>query len=347
MSYYDTQDEKIVALHQIYSEKTPEFIKEIVDFPELARLNGIDINAGINLSGFNLYKYKYSVLDHSVGLALILNNFITNKNKVLSAMLHDISVPAFSYATTYIDEINFDKNDNALTNYDVIVGSDKLFAYLFDNNINIDEICDYTDFPLGYNIRPTLCAHTLEYFLHTAYLSNICTLDEIKEFYEDLVVVPNDDNMPEFCFNTVHLAKKFCLISIECGEKYRSYEAKMAMKFITDTLAPMVRRGVIRRKDLYTSTDKVIMDIGLNCSDKRISDRWRYLPNLRKVYTKFNKVEKKYCTKIGRDLRYVDPLIKVGINYIRISKLDADVDKKINEFLDSDTDLYMYIDYED
>ena len=62
MSYYDTQDEKIAALHQIYSEKVPEFIKEIVDFPELARLNGIDINAGINLSGFNLYKYKYSVL---------------------------------------------------------------------------------------------------------------------------------------------------------------------------------------------------------------------------------------------------------------------------------------------
>ena len=121
----------------------------------------------------------------------------------------------------------------------------------------------------------------------------------------------------------------------------------MAMKFITDTLAAMVRRGVIRRKDLYTSTDNVIMDIGLNCSDKRISDRWRYLPNLKKVYTKFNKVEKKYCTKIGRDLRYADPLVKIKNNYIRISKLDESIDKKINEFLDSDTDLYMYIDYED
>ena len=89
------------------------------------------------------------------------------------------------------------------------------------------------------------------------------------------------------------------------------------------------------------------MDIGLNCSDKRISDRWRYLPNLRRVYTKFNKVEKKYCTKIARDLRYVDPLVKINRRYIRLSKINPDVSKKINEFLDSDTDLYMYIDYED
>ena len=347
MSYLDTRGSEVIKLHSVYCNKIPDYITEILEVPELNRINGIDINAGINLSGFNIYKYKYSVLDHSLGVALILNNFITNKNQILAALFHDIAVPAFSYATTYIDEINFDKKDMALTNYDVIVGSDKLFEYLFKNEINIDDLCDYTNSPLAYNLRPTLCAHTLEYFLHTAYLSNMCNLEEIKEMYNDLVVVPNDENMPEFCFNTPNLAEKFCKISIECGKKSRSYEAKMAMKFITDTLAAMVRRGVIRRKDLYTSTDNVIMDIGLNCSDKRISDRWRYLPNLKKVYTKFNKVEKKYCTKIGRDLRYADPLVKIKNNYIRISKLDESIDKKINEFLDSDTDLYMYIDYED
>lgn len=347
MSYLDLRGSEIIKLHSVYSNKIPDYITEILEVPELKRINGIDINAGINLSGFNIYKYKYSVLDHSLGVALILNNFITNKNQILAALFHDIAVPAFSYAATYIDEINFDKKDSALTNYDVIVGSDKLFGYLFNNEIKIDEICDYTSYPLAYNVRPTLCAHTLEYFLHTAYLSNMCNLEEIKEFYNDLVVVPNDENMPEFCFNTPKIAEKFCLISLECGKKYRSYEAKMAMKFITDTLAPMVRRGVIRRKDLYTSSDKTIMEIGLNCSDKRISDRWRYLPELKKVYTKFNKVEKKYCTKIGRDLRYADPLVKVSNDYIRISNLNSGINKKINEFLDSDTDLYMYIDYED
>lgn len=347
MSYLDNRGSEVIKLHSVYCNKIPDYINEIINFPELKRINGIDINAGINLSGFNIYKYKYSVLDHSLGVALILNNFITNKNQIMAALFHDVAVPAFSYATTYIDEINFDENDITLTNYDVLVGSDELFGYLFKNEIKIDDLCDYTNYPLAYNLRPTLCAHTLEYFLHTAYLSNMCNLEEIKEFYNDLVVVPNYENMPEFCFNSPKLAEKFCLISIECGKKYRSYESKMAMKFITDTLATMIRRGVIRRKDLYTSTDKIIMDIGLNCSDKRISDRWQYLPELKKVYTKFNKVEKKYCTKIGRDLRYVNPLVKTNKGYIRIGELSSSVNKKINEFLDSDTDLYMYIDYED
>ena len=347
MAYLENREEKIKELHEVYSANIPEYIKEILDVPELTRINGIDINAGINLSGFNMYKYSYSILDHSLGVALILNNFITNKKQILAALFHDISVPAFSYSTTYIDETNFEKGDNALTNYDVIVGSDKLFEYLFKNEIQIDEMCDYTKFPLAYNVRPMLCAHILEYFLHTAYLSNKCTLEEIKEIYNDLVVVPNEENMPEFCFNTKRLAEKFCEITLECGKKYRSYESKMTMKFISDTLAAMVRRAVIKRKDLYTSADKVIMDIGLNCSDKRISDRWRYLPSLKKVYTKFNKLEEKYCTKIGRDLRYVNPLLKTDEGYIRISNLNENINKKINEFLDSDTDLYMYIDYED
>lgn len=276
-----------------------------------------------------------------------MSNFITNKNQVLAALFHDIAVPAFSYATTYINESNFEKNENALTNYDVIVGSDKLFEYLFKNKIEIDEMCDYTKFPIAYNTRPTLCAHILEHFLHTAYMSNMCSLEEIEELYNDLVVVPNEENMPEFCFNTPKLAEKLCNIALECGRKQRSYEAKMTMKFIADTLAPMIRRAVINRKDLYTLTDKVIMEMGLNCSDKRISDRWRYLPELKKVYTKFNKVEKKYCTKIERDLIYVDPLLRINGTYERISKLNKNINKNINEFLDSDTDLYMYIDYED
>lgn len=65
MAYLDNREEKIKELHNIYSKNIPEYILEILDVPELNRINGIDINAGISLSGFNVYNYKYSVLDHS------------------------------------------------------------------------------------------------------------------------------------------------------------------------------------------------------------------------------------------------------------------------------------------
>ena len=62
----------------------------------------------------------------------------------------------------------------------------------------------------------------------------------------------------------------------------------------SDTIAAMVRREVISRKDLYTYSDRVIMEMGLNCSDKRISDRWRYLSSLNKVYMQFNELEESH-----------------------------------------------------
>lgn len=66
MAYLENREEKIKNLHDVYAKSIPEYILKIIDVPELARINGIDINAGINLSGFNIYKYNYSVLDHSL-----------------------------------------------------------------------------------------------------------------------------------------------------------------------------------------------------------------------------------------------------------------------------------------
>lgn len=350
MDYLENRSEKTKKLHDIYNNgnEIPEFLKELLEVPEILRLSGVDQNAGINLSGFNIFNYSYSTLDHALGMALILNNFVTNRNQIMVALLHDLAVPAFSYSSTYIEASNFNPKEKELTVYDAIVGSDKLFEYFFKRGISIDDMCDYTKYPLAYNVMPLLCAHRLEYFLHTMYLNDLCTEDEIKEMYDAIIVVPNEDNMPEFCFNDERLAEKFCLLTIKCGKDYRSYEAKASMKFIADTLATMLRREVISRKDLYTYSDRVIMDMGLNCSDKRISDRWKYLRDLKKVYTKFNVVEEKYCSKIITDLRYADPLMRLkNGSYTRTSKHFKICEEKIKTFLNSDTDLYFYVDYED
>lgn len=349
MSYLEERNNNVLALHNLYSENIPEYLKELLEMQEVLRINGVEQNAGIDFSGFNIYKYKYSMLDHSLGVALILNSFVTNKKQIIAALLHDIDVPAFLYSSYYIDESNFEKDDIALSTYDVIVGSNNLFEYFFKNNIDINDMCDYTKYPLAYNVRPHLCAHRLEYFLHTAFLTGMYKIDELKTMYDDLFVTPNEENMPEFCFKTPELAKKFCLLTLECGKKYRSYEAKMAMKFIADTLGAMIRREVITRKDLYTYSDRVIMDMGLSCSDKRISDRWKYLPELNKVYTKFNPINDKKCFKLKAELRYIDPLVRIensGFN-LRLSEIDKEVKKEIEEYLNSDTDLYMYCDYDD
>ena len=349
LSYLENRNSLVLALHHLYSKDVPEFLHDFLETPEVQRLSGIEVNSGIDSTGFRVFNYRYSVLDHSLGVALILNHFVSNKDQIIAALLHDISVPVFVDSSYYIEEENFNKKESALTNYDIIVGSNQLFEYFFKNDVEISDMCDYTRYPLAYNLRPHLCAHRLEYFLHTAFLTGMCTLEEITEMYNDLFVTSNEEKMPEFCFKTPELAKKFCKMTIECGKLYRSYEAKMAMKFISDTLAAMVRREIITRKDLYTSTDRLMMDMGLSCGDKRISDRWQYLPQLNKVYTKFNPIEGRKCFKVKADLRYVDPLVRLAINDfdLRLSEIDKEVQAEIRDYLYSDTDLYMYGEYED
>lgn len=349
MAYLEDRNNSVITLHNLYCPEIPEYLKDFLKVPEVLRINGVEQNAGIDYSGFNIYKYRYSTLDHSLGVALILNNFISSKKQVIAALLHDIDVPAFLYSSYLIDKSNFNKDDNELSTYDFIIGSNKLFEYFFKNDVDISDMCDYTKYPLAYNVRPKLCAHRLEYFLHTAYLTGMYSFEQIKMIYGDIFVTKNEDKMPEFCFKTPEIAKEFCKLTIQCGKKYRSYEAKYTMKFISDTLANMIRREIITRKDLYTYSDRVIMDMGLSCSDKRISDRWKALSNLNKVYTKFNPVEGKKCFKLKLDLRYVDPLVRLEINDfdLRLSDIDKEAKQEIEEYLNSDTDLYMYGDYED
>ena len=79
MEYLINRQEKVKELHAIYNSNKPipDFIMNLLEIPEILRLNGVDQNSGVNFSGFNIFNYKYSTLDHSLGVALILNNFIT------------------------------------------------------------------------------------------------------------------------------------------------------------------------------------------------------------------------------------------------------------------------------
>ena len=44
MSYLDTRGSEVIKLHSVYCNKIPDYITEILEVPELNRINGIDIN---------------------------------------------------------------------------------------------------------------------------------------------------------------------------------------------------------------------------------------------------------------------------------------------------------------
>lgn len=348
MSYIETRSEELKEIHKIYNRDISDFIIELSKIPELQRIAMISKNRGVELSKFNVFPYKYSRLDHSFGVALILDSFHQEKKYLIEAMLHEIAMPSFSYSVGYLKSYFKLKDFLTPSIFDSIVASDMLFENFFKGELSIHDVCNYQKYALGFAEFPSLSADNLEYILHTAYFTKICDLEEIKELYYDLSIGPNENGEEEICFSDMMMANKFCKLSMEIGKKVRSYEAKITMQLIADVLMLMIRREEIKLEDLFKFSDKTLMEIGKNSSDKRIRDGWQQIENLNKVYIKFNPLENsdKYCVKVNGESFYIDPLVKTKAGVFRLSVLDKGIEKEIDTYLNSDTDLYMYIDYE-
>ncbi len=348
MAYIETRKEELKKIQKIYHRDISDCIIQLANIPDIQRLAFVSKNRGISLSKFNVFPFSYSRLDHSVGVALILEHFHQSKERIIEAMLHEIAMPSFEYSVEYLKAYFKQKDFLTPSIFDKIVASDSLFDGLFKGDLSLEDVCNYQKFSLGYALFPRLSAENLEYILSNAYLTKICDLEEIEELYFDLSIGPDEKGKEEFCFSNLYLAEKFCKLSMEIGKKARSYEAKITMQLIADVLMLMIRREEIKLEDLFRYSDKALLEIGKNSSDKRIRDGWEQIETMNKVYIRFNPLEnsEKYCVKVNGNSIFVDPLVKTKAGVFRLSTLNQTMEKEIEGYLNSDTDLYMYLDYE-
>ncbi len=348
MDYIDSRTPELRAIQSAYSSDISDFVCSLADMKEIQRLANISKNDGVELSSFNAFKYRYTRLDHSFNIAVILEHFNIPKNHIIEAILHEFAMPSFSFSADYLKSYFKMTNFVEPTLYDRIIESDNLVEKATNNEFTINDVVNFNTYHLGYAKYPELSAETLEYILSNGFFTKICELREIEDLYNNIVILKNEYGDDEFGFEDITYAKKFFKLSIEVGKKKRSYEAKITKQLISDVLMLMMRREEIDLMDLYNYTDKAILEVGKNCSDKRIKEGIEMIENLSVVYTKFNPTEDptKYCVKVNDKSIYVDPIVKTKAGNHRLSSLDISIDKEIEIYKGSDTDLYMYIDYE-
>lgn len=307
-------------------------------------MNGISTHCGIDYTKLGMFDFYYSKLDHDVGMALILSRFGQDVKSITAGMLHDVSSPAFAHVYNFMKEdYRFEKNVHKDNAYDTIISSEGLFNFFIKNEISILDVYDCSKYPLSNNLTPKLSADRLEYIFENGYNLGIKTLDQIANMYYDLTVTKNENFNEEFCFQTIERAEEFCLLSIEVGKLFNSYEQKLVMQLLADILSLMIRRGIITEDDLFKYSDKVIIDMGVNSKDVRVVDAWKTLFSIDKVYKSFNKPEGKYNVQVMSKRRYVDPLMKTPTGIYRISKLSEKCKDAIYDFLVNNTDMYAYI----
>lgn len=325
----------------ILSTDFPDFLNYYIETPEMQKLDGVNQICGAYWRKENIYEDMYSVLNHSVGVALIIWNFTHDKKQTLAGLFHDIASPAFKHC---IDFLNGDAEKQELTEeatFEVIKNSKQIMNLLDRDNIKIDEVCDYKIYPIADNDTPMLSADRLEYtFMNGVYYRKVWSLDEIGKIYNDIFVTKNEYRNLELGFKSIEMAEKFIDGASKLWPLWVRSEDTVTMYFFADIIKKMYDNSYISKNDLYDFSEEQIIDIIKNCEDEKISLAFRNFMNCDEFFECEEYKRDKFCVDRKVKRRYINPIVQ---NH-RVYDISEKARNKIDDYLKMKISKYAYID---
>lgn len=202
--------QEIKEYFHILSNEFPEFLYEYIDTPAMQRIGKISSAGGTDYTKIYKNKFLYTNLEHSIGVALIIWNFTKDKKQTISGLFHDIAVPVFKHAIDFMNGDNKKQESTEEKTLEIIKNSKELMELLERDNIIVDDIKDYHIYPISDNDTPKLSADRLEYtFTNGIYFKEAWDLKQIKEIYENIVILRNEDGIQELGFKDFEIAEIF------------------------------------------------------------------------------------------------------------------------------------------
>lgn len=337
-SYINQVVEETREYYKILSNDFPEFLNDYIYTKEMQNLAGINQICGSYWRKENIYgDNMYSVLVHSVGVALIIWNFTHDKKQAIAGLLHDISSPAFKHC---IDFLNGDAEKQESTEeatYTVIKNSKEIMELLKRDNLKLEEVSDYKIYPIADNKAPKLSADRLEYtFQNGRYFKKIWDLDTIKKMYDDITIIENEDNEQELGFCSKEMAEIFVTGASRLWPQWISSEDTITMYFFAETLKNMYENKYISREELYERSEKEIIELIRNCENKNIANRFNKFYKCQNFYESETCIENKFCVSRKVKRRYINPITIEGRIYdtsnIAKDEIDNYKNMKISKF---------------
>lgn len=332
-NYLSTLSDEIREYFKILSPEFPEWLLEYIDTPEMQRISGISMNCGTDYTKIFNIKQWYSNLDHSVGVALIIWHFTGDKKQTLSGLFHDIATPTFKHC---IDFMNGDaeKQESTEERTEIIIkNSEKIMKLLKRDNIKLEEVSDYHIYPIADNDTPNLSADRFEYTFSSGLIfCRVWTLDNIRECYNNVKVLKNENDILELGFSDKTICEKYIHIISKLWPAWLNAEDRTTMQFLADIVKSMHVIGKISMDDLYTYSEKEIINKILNCGDTYIENAFKNFQHSTSVLRFDKPVSDKYCISVKGKRRYVIPLTKYNNSVCRINEISKSAKEDIEEY---------------
>ncbi len=332
--YLENLNEEIKQYFKILSPEFPEWLLEYIDTPEMQRINGISLNCGTDYSKMFNIKYWYSNLDHSVGVALIIWHFTKDKKQTLAGLFHDIATPVFKHCIDFMNGDSEHQESTEERTEQILKESKEIKKLLDRDNIKLEEVSDYHIYPVADNDAPKLSADRFEYtFSSGLVLKRVWELDSIKEIYNNVSVLKNEEGIEELGFNSWEICEKYIHIISKLWPEWISDKDRTVMQFLADIVKSMNVKGYLSIDDLYNLSEQEVINKILTCEDEYIRENFIKFQNATDTYGSDTPVKDKYCTSVKGKRRYIIPLTKYNDSICRIDKISKNAMNDIEEYL--------------
>lgn len=344
--YYDNLDNLRKEYFKVLSPVFPEWLLDYIDTPEIQRLSGISMLCGTDYSKIYDYVSFNSTLDHSVGVALIIWNFTKDKKQTLAGLFHDIATPTFKHCIDFMNGDSEHQESTEERTEQIIKSSKTIMDLLNHDGITVEEISDYHIYPIADNDTPKLSADRFEYtFSNGIFLYGAWDLDEVSKYYNDIVVLKNEEGIEELGFKTLQICKEYLHTILPIFANYDSDNNRTVMQFFADIVKSMNVKGYITIDDLYVLSEKDVINKILNCNDTYIKESFTKFQNATSVFGSEVPVDNKYCISVKGKKRYIVPLVQNNDEVFRINEIDETANEEVKNYMNLKRSKYTGFDF--
>ena len=216
--------------------------------------------------------------------------------------------------------------------------NEELLQYLNEDNIFLKDLQDLTKYPILENKTPKLCTDRLDGVLGTCYIwLQTHSLDELKEIYDNLTILENDEGIPELGFKDIDICQKFVDMILVYAKELQGNTDKYTMKYISEVIKIAVERNLITLEDLYTKKETEIIAI-LSSN----FETWNIFNNATKLI-RTNEEPENFYASFNTKKRNVIPLVINENKVDRIIDISSEIKIKYDEFDNYKDTNYAYL----
>ena len=315
----------------------PTFLDKYLTTKTLKRLQHVTQFCGCDYTNRYSPLFLYTRFDHSLVVAHMTYHFTHDKKEAIAALLHDIGTPAFAHVFVYVfgDYIHQESSEKNII--DMIKQDDELLKYLKEDSISLEELQDLTKYEILENKSPKLCTDCLDGVLHTCFIwLHTHSLEEIKEVYDDLIVLKNEDGKKEIGFQKKEVSEKFSGMVKNYAIALQKNENKYTMEFVASVIKKGVEKGLISMEDLYKKKETYIVTIL-----KKNFSTWEIFTET-STLLRTDKKPNQFYVSLNTKKRNVIPLVKEDAitRITEVSNKAKEIQECIQKFQDT---LYAYI----